>query len=68
MQKKQNIFMKNKMFTIYLILAVGIILIAVFAPQIATHDPSEALLTNALKSPSREHLFGTNWGGTCFQE
>lgn len=60
MQKKQNIFMKNKMFTIYLILAVGIILIAVFAPQIATHDPSEALLTNALKSPSREHLFGTD--------
>lgn len=60
MQKKQNIFMKNKMFTIYLIFAVGIILIAVFAPQIATHDPSEALLTNALKSPSREHLFGTD--------
>lgn len=52
--------MKNKMFTIYLIFAVGIILIAVFAPQIATHDPSEALLTNALKSPSREHLFGTD--------
>lgn len=60
MQKTKNVFVKNKMFTVYLILAFGIILIAVFAPQIATHDPSEALLTNALKAPSKEHLFGTD--------
>ena len=48
--KKQNIFLKNKKFTVYLILAFGIILTAVFAPQIATHDPGEAILTEALQA------------------
>jgi peptide/nickel transport system permease protein len=58
--KKQNVFLKNKKFTVYLILALGIILTAVFAPQIATHDPQEAILTDALLPPGEEHLFGTD--------
>lgn len=58
--KKQNIFLKNKKFTVYLILAFGIILTAVFAPQIATHDPGEAILTEALQAPGDGHLFGTD--------
>lgn len=57
---KLNVFKKNKMFTLYLILAVGIGLIAVFAPMIATHDPSEAILTEALQPPGGAHLFGTD--------
>lgn len=60
MKTKDNIFLKNKKFTIYLILAFGIILTAVFAPQIATHDPGEAVLTEALKAPGDGHLFGTD--------
>ena len=60
MKKKQNIFWKNKKFTVYLILSFGIILTAVFAPQIATHDPGEAILTEALKAPGNGHLFGTD--------
>lgn len=60
MKKKQNIFLKNKKFTIYLILALGIIMTAVFAPQIASHDPGEAILTDALQAPGEEHLFGTD--------
>lgn len=60
MKKKQNIFLNNKKFTVYLILALGIILVAVFAPQIATHAPGEAVLTEALKAPGNGHLFGTD--------
>ena len=58
--KKQNIFLKNKKFTVYLILAFGIILTAVFAPQIATHDPGDAILTEALQAPGDGHLVGTD--------
>ncbi len=60
MQKKSNVFVKNKMFTILLILAVCIGLVAVFAPFIATHDPAAAVLTDALKAPSGDHWFGTD--------
>ncbi len=57
---KQNVFIKHKKFTLYLLLALGIVLIAVFAPQIATHDPGEAVLTEALQAPSHDHFFGTD--------
>lgn len=60
MQGKLKAFQKNKMFTVFLILAVCIGLVAVFAPFIATHDPSEAVLTDALKAPGSEHWFGTD--------
>lgn len=60
MKKKQNIFLKHKKFTVYLILALGIILVAVFAPVIAPQDPGEAVLTDALKAPGDGHLFGTD--------
>lgn len=60
MKKKQNIFVKNKKFTVYLVLALAIILVAVFAPQIAPYDPSDSVLTDALKAPGEGHLFGTD--------
>ncbi|KXG85278.1 ABC transporter permease [Agrobacterium bohemicum] len=41
------------------VLAV-LILAAVFAPLIATHDPYVQDLTNVLKSPGNGHLFGTD--------
>ena len=31
-----------------------------FDPQIATHDPGESILTEALKAPGNGHLFGTD--------
>lgn len=51
---------ENLSFTVYLILAAVIVLIAIFAPQIATHDPGEAVLSNALAAPDGEHIFGTD--------
>lgn len=37
-----------------------IILIALLAPIIATHDPEQATLIDAIQSPSSEHWFGTD--------
>lgn len=60
MKNRRNIFLMHKRFTVYLILALGIFFVAVFAPVIATHDPGEAILTDALKAPGQGHIFGTD--------
>ena len=51
---------KNVQFIIFAALALGIAVIAVLAPKIATYDPYEAVLHDALKEPSSEHWFGTD--------
>ncbi len=58
---KVNDFLKNKQFVFFLILAVLIILTAVFAPFITGGvDPLEGSMENALQAPSKEHIFGTD--------
>lgn len=59
--KKQNFFMKNKQFTFFIILALLIILAAIFAP-VLTHgiDPTAGNLKEAIMAPSKEHIFGTD--------
>ncbi len=41
-------------------LLIVIVLAAVFAPYVATHDPARQSLPNQLRPPSSEHLFGTD--------
>lgn len=53
-------FKKNKLFAVLCLLAVCILLVAIFAPVLATHDPDEAVLTDALQAPSASHWFGTD--------
>ena len=61
MEKKQNFFVKNKTFTIFGILGVLIILVAIFAPVVTGGiDPTTGALADALQAPSQEHLFGTD--------
>ncbi len=61
MTKKKNFFAEHKQFTVFLILAVLIILAAVFAPVITGGvDPTAGNLADALLAPSREHIFGTD--------
>ena len=47
-----------------LVLLGSIVLVAILAPWIATHDPNEFSLLDAGQSPSRAHLFGTTDQGT----
>lgn len=59
--KKQNFFLKNKTFTIFGILAILIILAAIFAPLICGGvDPTKGSIKDAILPPSAEHIFGTD--------
>ena len=59
--KKQNIFLKNKTFVIFGILAILIILAAVFAPIVSGGvDPTAGDLSQAIQPPGPGHIFGTD--------
>jgi len=61
MEKKQNFFAKNKTFTIFGILGIIVILVAVFAPVVTGGvDPTKGVLTEALLPPGGDHIFGTD--------
>lgn len=46
-----------------LLIIVAACLVAVFAPQIATHEPLRSSVRERLQPPSPEHLFGTDGFG-----
>ena len=53
--------LRNKLSVIGLFIIIFNLIIAIFAPQIATHDPNEMSLTSALLLPGEEqHLLGTD--------
>lgn len=57
----KNFIMKNKSFCFFGLLAVLIILAAVFAPVITGGvSPEAAVLKDALQPPSANHIFGTD--------
>lgn len=59
--KKKNRFLQNKMFVVFSILALLIILTAIFAPVVTGGaDPLKGSLADALLPPSKEHIFGTD--------
>lgn len=61
MEKKKNFFRAHLSFTIFGILAILIILAAIFAPQITGGvDPTEGNLLTSILPPSKEHIFGTD--------
>lgn len=47
-------------FYIFLTLTLGLYLVAILAPVLASHDPTLAVFTDANLGPSGEHLFGTD--------
>ena len=58
---KKRFFRKYPTFTFFLILAVLIVLPAVFAPVVTGGvSPTEGNLLDAIQPPSREHIFGTD--------
>ena len=50
----------KKRFMIFGLMAMAIILVAILAPILATHDPNSSILADAVQSPSKEHWFGTD--------
>ena len=51
---------KNKMAMFCAIVVIALIVIAIFAPQIAPYDPNEQDYMAVLQEPGEEHLLGTD--------
>lgn len=51
---------KNPLTAIGSLIVLSLIIIAIFAPWLATHDPLAQDLANALQAPSAAHWFGTD--------
>lgn len=60
MTKKKNFFLEHKQFTLFFILALAVVGVAIFAPYIAPKDPLEAVMTASLKAPCAEYPLGTD--------
>ena len=60
MKKVLRVFKENKQFTLFFILGLVVIGVAIFAPQLAPYDPLNAVMTESLQEPSSAHPFGTD--------
>ena len=60
MKKVLRVFKENKQFTLFFILGLVVIGVAIFAPQLAPYDPLDAVMTESLQEPSSAHPFGTD--------
>ncbi|MDZ5471322.1 nickel transporter permease [Bacillus sp. 31A1R] len=53
-------FFASPLTVIGFVFVLVLLVLALFSPQIATHDPLEVNITNKLQPPSDEHIFGTD--------
>ena len=60
MKKVLRTFKEYKQFTLFFILCLVVIGIAIFAPQLSPYDPLNAVMTESLQEPSSAHPFGTD--------
>jgi peptide/nickel transport system permease protein len=56
-------FVRNRLFWVGFVLLAAIVVIAIFAPLIAPHDPLEQNIVTRLEPPSSEFLLGTDGYG-----
>lgn len=56
-------FRRNPLGSLGLALLLAMVLLAIFAPQIATHDPAQLNRDERLLPPSAQHFFGTDASG-----
>jgi peptide/nickel transport system permease protein len=57
---RRSVFARRPFFTIALIVAVGYVLAAIFAPYVAPFDPVKQDFNVMMQSPSAMHLMGTD--------
>ena len=58
-QKVQKSYIKVRLF-VFLALAVGLFLVAIFAEQLCPYDPNAQDMAASLQPPGGEHLAGTD--------
>lgn len=67
MQNLWNGLKHNRAFQISTLLVLALILMAIFAPELAPYNPLRARMRDAYQAPSLLHLFGTDkLGRDCF--
>jgi len=62
-RRRENLartIMAHKIAVVGLAIIIGMILMAVFAPYLAPHDPNDQDLYHVLEGPSAKHLLGTD--------
>src|SRR5690625_3823188 len=59
-QRAWRSFKNNKSALVGLVMIIAIVLIALFAPLVATHDPLAQSIINKFAAPSTEFLLGTD--------
>jgi peptide/nickel transport system permease protein len=59
-----TLLLRNPKSCIGLVLLAAMVVVAIFAPLIATHDPTAMSLLDAKQAPSLHHFFGTTDQGT----
>jgi peptide/nickel transport system permease protein len=62
-QQARSSFRRNPLGALGLGLILAILLVAIFVPQLATHDPDQLNREARLLPPSAEHWFGTDASG-----
>ncbi len=61
MDTKKNKFLSNKGFVLFSILALIVVLVAIFAPVLSGGvDPTAGNLADAIMAPDAKHIFGTD--------
>lgn len=58
--KVLNFLKTHKQFTVFLVLAIAIICVAIFAPFIAPKDPYDAVMSDSLQAPGEKYICGTD--------
>lgn len=53
-------FRQNRLFAFYTALVILLVIVAIFAPQLAPQDPFDGNMRNVLQPPSDEHFLGTD--------
>jgi peptide/nickel transport system permease protein len=59
-----SLLLRNPKSCIGIVVLAAMLVVAIFAPLIATHDPTAMSLLDAKQSPSMHHFFGTTDQGT----
>ncbi len=60
MESKMEFIRQHRLFSLYTVLVLIIVLVAIFAPYLAPQDPMEGNMKNVLQTPSAEHWLGTD--------
>lgn len=63
MKKLMNVFKENRLFAIFTVLVIALLVFAILSPIIAPYDPLAQTLRDAYQGPSAVHWFGTDMYG-----